>query len=81
MLYLNGESLVKKTLRERQTLLKKSFSETEGEFVFATSMDSTNVDDIAVFLDESIKGKLHNLKAILKKITKKLRQFNSFTST
>ena len=58
LLYFNGESLVKKTFEERRRLLRENFKEVEGEFVFAKSMDSTDIEDIQEFLDESIKGKL-----------------------
>lgn len=30
--------------------------ETEGEFVFATSLDSKDMDQIAEFLEQSVKG-------------------------
>ena len=56
LLYLNGESLVKKTFRERRQLLRDNFKEVEGEFTFATAMDSKDTDEIGEFLEESIKG-------------------------
>ena len=59
LLYLNGRSLVKEPFSKRRTLLHESFNEVEGEFVFAKSMSSTDTDDIAEFLDESIKGLVH----------------------
>ncbi|KAK2160789.1 hypothetical protein LSH36_127g15023 [Paralvinella palmiformis] len=58
LLYLNGESLVQESFCKRRELLYDSFSESPGEFVFATSTISNNTDDIAEFLEESIKGKL-----------------------
>ncbi|XP_071797865.1 DNA ligase 1-like [Asterias amurensis] len=61
LLYLNGESLVTKTLRKRRDLLHSHFSPVEGEFMYATSMISTDTEDIAVFLDESIKGNCEGL--------------------
>ncbi|ELT99220.1 hypothetical protein CAPTEDRAFT_157358 [Capitella teleta] len=57
LLYLNGKSLVKEPLRKRRELLHDSFNEIEGQFLFAKSMMSTDTDDIAVFLDDSIKGR------------------------
>jgi DNA ligase 1 len=56
LLYLNGEALVTKTLKERRELLYASFSEIPGEFMFAKAMDSCSVDDIQTFLDASISG-------------------------
>nr|BDT62894.1 MAG: DNA ligase 1-like protein [Trachysalambria curvirostris majanivirus] len=61
LLYFNGESLVKKTFKERRLLLQKNFKEVEGEFVFAKSMDSNNTEDIEDFLEESIKGNCEGL--------------------
>ena len=56
LLYLNGDSLVQKPFRRRRELLRESFQEIDGEFVFATSMISSNTEEISEFLDESIKG-------------------------
>ncbi|XP_042887555.1 DNA ligase 1-like isoform X3 [Penaeus japonicus] len=61
LLYLNGESLVKKSFEDRRALLRDNFKEVEGEFVFAKSMDSTNTEDIEEFLEESIKGNCEGL--------------------
>ena len=38
LLYLNGESLVKKNFDERRRLLRECFNEIEGEFHFAKVM-------------------------------------------
>ncbi|KAK9397338.1 DNA ligase 1 [Crotalus adamanteus] len=61
MLYLNGTSLVQKPLSQRRTLLHNSFTEVEGQFLFATSMDTSNVDEIAEFLERSIKDSCEGL--------------------
>uniref|UniRef100_A0A8C8SPU7 DNA ligase n=1 Tax=Pelusios castaneus TaxID=367368 RepID=A0A8C8SPU7_9SAUR len=61
MLYLNGESLVKEPFSKRRQLLHESFVETEGEFLFATSMDTCNTDEISEFLDQSIKDSCEGL--------------------
>ncbi|KAJ7386246.1 tRNA ligase [Desmophyllum pertusum] len=61
LLYLNGKSFIKEPFRARREALQSSFTEVEGEFVFAQSSDSVNTDDIAEFLDDSIKGNCEGL--------------------
>ncbi|XP_064631815.1 DNA ligase 1-like [Lineus longissimus] len=61
LLFLNGESLVRESLRTRREKLKSCLNEIEGEFMFATAMDSTDTDQISEFLDESIKGNCEGL--------------------
>lgn len=61
LLYLNGESLIKLPLRRRRELLRESFAEIEGKFQFAKHMDSQKIEDIQVFLDESIHGNCEGL--------------------
>ena len=61
LLYLNGEAVVEKSLRERRELLYKSFHAVEGEFAFATSMDGQELDEIQTFLDESVKASCEGL--------------------
>ncbi|KAK3985549.1 hypothetical protein QBC44DRAFT_384834 [Cladorrhinum sp. PSN332] len=61
LLYLNGEAIVTKSLRERRELLHKAFNPVEGEFAFATSMNGQELDDIQVFLDESVKASCEGL--------------------
>ncbi|XP_034991876.1 DNA ligase 1 isoform X2 [Zootoca vivipara] len=61
MLFLNGQSLVRKPLSERRALLHDSFNEVEGQFLFATSMDTSNTDEIADFLERSVKDSCEGL--------------------
>ncbi|KAK4186920.1 hypothetical protein QBC35DRAFT_475055 [Podospora australis] len=61
LLYLNGEAIVGKSLRERRELLHKSFKPIEGEFAFATSMNGQELDEIQTFLDESVKASCEGL--------------------
>jgi DNA ligase-1 len=61
LLYLNGAPVVEKPLRERRELLSQAFVPVEGEFTFATYMDSQQLDDIQTFLDESMKASCEGL--------------------
>ncbi|GJQ70900.1 hypothetical protein Trydic_g817 [Trypoxylus dichotomus] len=61
LLYLNGESLVKKPFNERRTLLKTHFKEHEGQWCFATSLDTKTMEEVQEFLEESIKGNCEGL--------------------
>ncbi|KIL70848.1 hypothetical protein M378DRAFT_155782 [Amanita muscaria Koide BX008] len=55
LLYLNGEPLLQKTLRERRELLQAHFDTVPFEFQFAKSSDNETVEDIQSFLEESVK--------------------------
>ncbi|KAI9826287.1 MAG: hypothetical protein M1832_000204 [Thelocarpon impressellum] len=61
LLFLNGESVVKKTFRERRQLLHDAFAEVEGEFAFATYMNTSELDEIQTFLDQSVKASCEGL--------------------
>lgn len=61
LLYLNGAPVVGKSLRERRDLLHDAFIPVEGEFSFATCMDGRELDEIQVFLDESVKASCEGL--------------------
>lgn len=57
LLYINGESLVSQPLRHRREVLRSSFPEVRGEFMFASSLVTNDTDRVAEYLEESIKGK------------------------
>lgn len=56
LLYLNDEPLVKVPFAKRRQLLKEHFKEVDGEWKFATSLDISTMEEVQVFLDESVKG-------------------------
>ena len=61
LIYLNGESLLKKPFQERRDALYASFTPAKGQFVFATKKDCEDVEQIQAFLDQSIKDKCEGL--------------------
>ncbi|XP_043258323.1 DNA ligase 1 isoform X1 [Colletes gigas] len=61
LLYLNDESLVKQPFIKRRELLKENFQEIEGEWKFATSLDTSTMEEVQDFLDESVKGNCEGL--------------------
>ncbi|XP_032823289.2 DNA ligase 1 isoform X2 [Petromyzon marinus] len=61
LLYLNGESLVKEPFRRRRELLRAAFEEVEGEFMFATAMVGSNTEEIAEFLEQSVRDSCEGL--------------------
>ncbi|KAM0306080.1 hypothetical protein ACHAO8_010884 [Botrytis cinerea] len=61
LLFLNGEAVVEKSLRERRALLHEAFQPVEGEFQFATSMNGQEIDEIQTFLDDSVKASCEGL--------------------
>ncbi|XP_060813002.1 DNA ligase 1 [Bombus pascuorum] len=61
LLYLNGEPLVQQPFIKRRELLKKNFKEVTGEWKFATSLDTSTMEQVQDFLDESVKGNCEGL--------------------
>lgn len=54
--FFPSQSLARQPLSRRRQLLRENFVETEGEFVFATSLDTKDIEQIAEFLEQSVKG-------------------------
>ncbi|XDG00654.1 hypothetical protein ABKA04_000269 [Annulohypoxylon sp. FPYF3050] len=61
LLFLNGEPVVEKSLRERRELLYSAFQPVEGEFAFATHMNGQELEEIQTFLEESVKASCEGL--------------------
>lgn len=61
ILHLNEKSLIKLTLEERRKILRESFNETPGKFMFAESRDVENPEEIQEVLDGSVKGHCEGL--------------------
>ncbi|KAI9836914.1 MAG: hypothetical protein M1837_003231 [Sclerophora amabilis] len=61
LLFLNGESIVQKSLRERRELMRNAFEEVEGEFGYAKSMDTSELEEIQTFLEDSMKASCEGL--------------------
>ena len=61
ILYINGESCLKKNLKERRGILHDSFATSDDKFMFASHRDTNDLNDIQVFLEDSIKGNCEGL--------------------
>ncbi|CAG2065041.1 unnamed protein product, partial [Timema podura] len=61
LMYLNGESLVRRPLSDRRRLLREHFVPVEEEFQLAISIDTTTMEEVQDFLEESVKGNCEGL--------------------
>jgi len=61
LLYLNGESLIRKPFGERRKMMYDSFIPTEGQFQFADHKDSANPEEIETYLAKSIEDQCEGL--------------------
>ena len=72
ILYLNGEVLLHKTLKERKSHLHEAFNEAEGDFQFATGRECSDQETIETFLADSIK---HSCEGLMVKTLVKNSQY------
>lgn len=68
LLYLNGTSLVEKPFAERRDLLYNNFTTVEGQWMFAIKMDTHDMEEVQVFLENAVKG---NCEGLMVKTLKK----------
>ena len=64
LMFLNGESLLLRSLSERRDLLRKHFAPVQGKFQFAKYIDHKEDGDTTVleeFLEEAVKGQCEGL--------------------
>lgn len=61
LLYFNGEPLVQKPFARRRELLHRHFKQVDGQWKFATSLDTCTMEDVQDFLEESVKGNCEGL--------------------
>jgi len=61
LLYYNGQSLIGRAFEERRTTLHENFQPVEGKFQFATCKDSSDLDELQAFLDQSVKDSCEGL--------------------
>ena len=64
LMYLNGQSLLDRTLSERRGLLLEHFRPVQNKFQFATYVDHTEDGDTAIledFLEEAVRGQCEGL--------------------
>jgi len=61
LLHLNDKSLIKLPLCERRKILRESFLEVPGKFMYAQSRDVESIEDVQEALDEAIKGQCEGL--------------------
>lgn len=68
LLFLNGENLVQLPFEKRRELLYEHFQESEGNWKFATKLDTKDLEELQTFLEDAVKG---NCEGLMVKTLKK----------
>ncbi|PWW77869.1 ATP-dependent DNA ligase [Tuber magnatum] len=61
LLFLNGKPVVRESLDYRRKLMHETFTEVPNQFVFARYMNSSDLEEIRLFLDQSVKDSCEGL--------------------
>ncbi|CDO93827.1 unnamed protein product [Kluyveromyces dobzhanskii CBS 2104] len=61
ILCLNDEPLINKSLTERREIMLDTFSGTQGQFMFADELTTTNFEELQKYLDQSVKDSCEGL--------------------
>lgn len=61
LLFYNGQSLITKSFEDRRSTLHDNFQPVDGKFQFATYKDSSDLDELQIFLDQSVKDSCEGL--------------------
>ncbi|KAK6205317.1 ATP-dependent DNA ligase [Scheffersomyces amazonensis] len=61
LLYYNNEALITHSLTDRRSIMHENLTTIEGKFQFATAKNSSNLDELQVFLDQSVKDACEGL--------------------
>lgn len=61
LLYINGESLLRQTLRQRRERLHAAFTPLDGRLFFATHKEMRDPEEIQEYLMESVRGNCEGL--------------------
>ncbi|KAG2736430.1 hypothetical protein G9P44_000520 [Scheffersomyces stipitis] len=61
ILYFDNEPLITKSLKERRQVMEENLTPMDGKFQFATAKNSSNLDELQQFLDQSVKDSCEGL--------------------
>ncbi|TPX63558.1 hypothetical protein SpCBS45565_g06528 [Spizellomyces sp. 'palustris'] len=56
LMYLNGESLIKRPFRERRDAMRSAFKEIKGRFEFVPQIEARDADELQEFLTRSLQA-------------------------